>query len=463
MSASIVEPTTGEPAGAPERGISGSTGADGHVSFSLDQLHPSVADPRMDSMRLLSETVMTFPDAISFSNGAPFDGTHDVGRLSFYLDRYLGHLRDSGVPEKKISRLMFQYGPVNGFIQNEVVRNLKQDEGIDVAPEAVMITNGAQEAMVIALRALFTSPDQVLLTVSPTYVGIVGAAKTLGIPLRGVLEGPDGLDPEAVAEAVRAVRAEGKRAVALYLIPDFSNPSGASLPLKAREELLAVAAREELIVLEDNPYGLFGREGQELPTLKSLDTRHNVIYLGSYSKTAFPGVRVGFLVADQPVTGPNGTTRPLAAELSKTKSFLSVESSSVAQAVIGGILVDADYDLRSASRATADVYQERLRAVLDALAERFPAEEHDAHGVSWNVPGGGFFLMVRVGFEADLAAMERSARDYGVSWAPMSMFYVDGGGDRVIRLGFSNLSVPDIREGIARLARFIEDTPRTDR
>ncbi|WP_406481990.1 PLP-dependent aminotransferase family protein [Streptomyces platensis] len=453
MSAPLVDPTT-----VRERGI---TGKDG-VSFALEQLHASVVDPQMDSMRLLSETTMTFPHAISFSNGAPSDGTHDVANLPLYLERYLEHLRETGVPEKKISQLMFQYGPVNGFIQNEVARNLKQDEGIDVTPDSIMITHGAQEAMVIALRALFTSPDQVLLTVSPAYVGVVGAAKTLSIQLRGVLEGPNGIEPEAVTEAVRAVRAEGKQAVALYVIPDFSNPSGTSIPLEARKELLAVAAREELIVLEDNPYGLFGREGQELPTLKSLDDRRNVVYLGSYSKTAFPGARIGFMVADQPVTGPAGTQRPLAAELSKTKSFLTVGTSSLAQAVLGGILVDADYDLRSASRATADVYQERLEAVLEALTVHFPPEEHAEHGVSWNVPGGGFFLMLRVGFEADLAAMERSARDYGVSWAPMTMFYVDGGGDRVIRLGFSNLAVPDIHEGIARLARFVKDTPRTN-
>ncbi|MFT2017679.1 PLP-dependent aminotransferase family protein [Streptomyces sp. 796.1] len=455
MSAPLVDPTT-----LGERGI---TGPDGKTSFSSEHLHASVVDPQMDSMRLLSETTMTFPDAISFSNGAPFDGTHDVTKLAGHLERYLTHLRESGVPEQKISRLLYQYGPVNGFIQGEVARNLKQDEGIDVDPASIMITQGAQEAMVIALRALFSSPDQVLLTVSPAYVGIVGAAKTLGIPLRGVLEGPDGLEPDAVAEAVRAVRADGKQPVALYLVPDFSNPSGTSLPLAARRELLALAAREELILLEDNPYRLFGRLGTELPTLKALDETRNVIYLGSYAKTAFPGARVGYLIADQPVAGPGGGERPLAAELSKTKSFLTVGTSSLAQAVIGGILVAADYDLRSASRPTAEVYQERLEAVLAALEEHFPPADHAEHGVSWNVPGGGFFLMLSVGFDADLAAMERSARDYGVSWAPMTMFYVDGGGDRVIRLGFSNLPVPDIREGVARLARFIKDTPRTDR
>jgi len=314
--------------------------------------------------------------------------------------------------------------------------------------------------MLVALRGLFSSPDDVLLTVSPAYVGILGAARMLDIELKGISEGPDGLEPAAVAAAARAVRADGKRPVAVYLVPDFSNPSGTVVPVDARRRLLEVAAEENLMILEDNPYALFARDGEQTPTLKSLDTAGNVIYLGSFAKSAFPGARVGYLVADQPVTSAGGPTRTLAEELAKAKSMFSVGTSSLSQALIGGILVEHDYDLRTPTRELAAVYIERLETTLDCLAQHFPPERHAAHGVRWNVPRGGFFLMLEVGFTADLKAMERSARDYGVSWAPMSMFYVDGGGDRVIRLGFSNLAPTDIREGVARLARFISATPR---
>jgi (S)-3,5-dihydroxyphenylglycine transaminase len=323
-----------------------------------------------------------------------------------------------------------------------------------------MITHGCQEAMLVALRGLCTSPDDVVLTVTPTYVGILGAARMLDIALVGVAEGPNGLEPEAIAAAAQKVRAEGKRPVACYLIPDFSNPSGTALTLEMRHRLLEVAAAEDLFILEDNPYGLFARDGESQPTIKSLDTTGHVIYLGSFSKSAFPGARIGYLVADQPVTGPGATRRTLAQELSKVKSMFSVGTSSIAQAVIGGILVDSDYDLRTVTREFAAVYLERLDTALSCLAEHFPPDRYAEHGVRWNVPRGGFFLMVQVGFAADLKAMELSAREYGVSWAPMSMFYVDGGGDRVIRLGISNLAPADIHEGIARLARFISETPR---
>jgi (S)-3,5-dihydroxyphenylglycine transaminase len=438
------------PAPAPDPGAA--------LSFELGALHAAIGDPQMDSMRMLSETAMRFPAALSFSSGAPYDGTHDPATLPVYLDRYLRHLREGGVPEQRIRKLLFQYGPVNGFIREEVARNLRQDEGIDVPADAVMITSGCQEAMLVALRGLITGPQDVLLTVSPAYVGILGAARMLDVPLVGVPEGPDGLDPDTLAAAVADVRASGRRPVAVYLIPDFSNPSGTVVPLAARHRLLELAQRERLVVLEDNPYGLFARDGEQLPTMKSLDRHGSVLYLGSFAKTAFPGARLGYLVADQPVSGPGGSVRTLAEELSRAKSMFTVGTSSLSQAVVGGMLVEHDYDLRTATRATAAVYAERLDTTLAALAAHFPPERHAEHGVSWNTPRGGFFLTVEVPFVADLAAMERCARDFGVSWAPMSMFHVGGGGDRAMRLGFSNLAPDDIREGVARLARFISDT-----
>lgn len=429
-------------------------------TLNREELHAGIADPAMDSMRLLSETAMKFPDALSFSSGAPYDGDHDLAALTALVDRYVRHLRESGVPEQRITHLMFQYPPVNGFIREDVARVLKQDEDIDVPAEAIMITHGFQEAALVALRGLFTSPDDVLLSVSPAYVGMPGAARMLDIPVQGITEGPNGLEPDAVAAAVRAVRAEGRRPRALYLVPDFSNPSGTVVPLEARQRLLELAAEEDLLILEDNPYGLFARDGEAMPTLKSMDTGGNVLYLGSFAKTAFPGARLGYLVADQPVTGPDGTRRTLAEELSKAKSMYTVGTSSLSQAAVAGMLVDCGYDLRSATRGLAAVYQERLETVLETLAEHFPPERYAEHGVRWNVPRGGFFLTVEVGFIADLEAMERSARDYRVSWAPMHMFHLGGGGERALRLGFSNLAPADIREGIARLARFISDTPR---
>jgi len=425
------------------------------------RLHEAITDPQMDSMRILSETAMRFPQALSFSSGAPYDGHYDPAELQRQFQRYLDHLKERGIPDAVVNRLIHQYGPVNGFIRDEVATMLANDEQIKVTPEAIMITNGCQEAMLIVLRGLCAAPDDVLLAVSPTYVGILGAARMLDIPLQGITEGgPDGLSPQAVAQAAREVRAQGRRPVAVYLVPSFANPTGTVISLQARRELLRIAAEENLYILEDNPYGVFAPAGEQMPTLKSLDTERRVIYLGTFAKSAFPGARLGYLVADQVVTGAGQPDRTLAEELSKAKAMFSISSSSLSQAVIGGYLVNHGFRLRGATDKLAVIYLERLGAALAALAEHFPPQEYDRHGVRWNAPQGGFFLSVEVSFTADLAAMERSARDYGVSWAPMSMFYIGPGSDRVIRLGISNLAPGDIREGIARFASFVTDTTK---
>lgn len=433
------------------------------VTLELAGLHTGVSDPRMDSMRLLSETAFRYPRAISFASGRPYEGFFDIAKLHHYLDRFVGHLRERGMPEERIKKALFQYGPINGLIRDMIARTLEVDEDIHVAPEAVMVTHGCQEAMMIALRGLFASPSDVLLTVSPCYVGIAGAAKMLDIPMAAVPEGPEGIDPEQVAAVAREVRESGLRPVACYVTPDFSNPSGHSLSTDTRHRLLEVVAEQNLLLLEDNPYGLFGRDGAQVPTLKALDTQRRVIYLGSFAKTVFPGARVGYLVADQEVTGGPGPAKLLAEELSKVKSMFTVGTSGISQALVGGVLLDADFSLRTANRELADLYVRHLEVTLSSLAEHFPPEQFALHGVRWNVPGGGFFLSVEVPFVAGLEALDRSAREHGVGWAPMSMFYVGDGGEHIIRLGFSPLTAEEIREGVRRLAEFIKATPRTDR
>ncbi|MYW97967.1 PLP-dependent aminotransferase family protein [Amycolatopsis rubida] len=429
------------------------------VALDLDALHASVGNPVLDSMRLLSETSFRYPEAISFASGRPYEGLFRIDSLHRYLDRYVADLRAKGQSEERITKAVFQYGPTHGLLRDAVARMLANDEDIRVAPESVLITHGAQEAMLIALRGLFAGPDDVLLTVSPCYVGISGAATLLGIPLEPVPEREDGLRPADVAEAARRVRSSGRRPVACYVTADFANPSGCSMSLAARRDLLKVAAEEDLLLLEDNPYGLFGRAGEELPTMKSLDSARRVIYLGTFAKSAFPGARVGYLVADQPVTGGAGEIRPLAEELAKVKSMVTVHTAGISQAVIGGLLAEHDYSLRRANRDLADLYVRHLELTLCCLEEHFPRSRVADHGVRWNNPGGGFFLLVEVPFRVDLAELERCARDYGVAWAPMSMFYVGDGGHNVLRLGFSSLTAEELAEGIRRLADYIRATP----
>ncbi len=198
----------------------------------------------------------------------------------------------------------------------------------------------------------------------------------LGVEVVPVPESSDGLRPETVAEVARAVRASGRVPKALYLVPNFANPSGVSLPVSTRRHLLDVAAEEDLLILEDDPYGLFGLDDEVRPALKSLDTDQRVIYLGSFAKSCFPGARVGFLVADQTVVDAAGNRTLLADELSTVKSMVTVNTSPVAQAIIGGVLVEAE--LQPAGRQPREdlvLPRQPAHAVGRAGADlpRFPA------------------------------------------------------------------------------------------
>ncbi len=423
-----------------------------------EELHPSVTDPVSASMNFLNEIASRFPDAIALAAGRPYEGFFDPRDLPRYLDIFTAHLRARGFTEDRITRTLMQYGRTNGFIADLITRLLATDEDIQVGEDAIALTTGCQEAMVIVLRALCYGPDDVVLAASPCYVGITGAARLLDIEVVPVREGRDGLDPAEVALVAAGVRASGRRPRALYLVPDFANPSGDCMSVERRHELLAVAGEADLLILEDDPYGLFGRDDRPRPKLKALDTDKRVIYLGSFAKTCFPGARVGFIVADQDVVDATGAKTVLADELSTIKSMLTVNTSAVSQAVIGGMLLAAGCSLRAANRETIALYRRNLEVLLDALHRSFPAEYRERHGIRWTEPAGGFFVVVDTPVPATVKLLEVSAREYGVLWTPMSFFYPDGDGEHSIRLSCSVLEPAQIEEGVRRLARLISDT-----
>ncbi|MER5887986.1 aminotransferase class I/II-fold pyridoxal phosphate-dependent enzyme [Streptomyces sp. NPDC001941] len=424
-------------------------------------LHGSVSDPVLDTMNFLNEITGRYPDAVSFAPGRPYDGFFETEQIFTYLRRYLDHLRDSGATPGQVRSALFQYGPTSGQIRELIADSLRKDEGIDVAPESIVVTVGAQEAMLLAVRALIRGPEDVLLVSSPCYVGVTGAARLLDVHPVAVAEAEGGFRCADLAAAIRAERARGRRPRAFYVIPDHSNPSGTTMPLDTRRELLELAAREDVLLLEDSPYRLVS-PGRQLPTLKSLDREHRVVHLGSLSKTLFPGARVGFAVADQPVVDAQGRTGLLAGELAKIKSMVTVNTSPVSQALVAGMLLTADGRATDLNEATAAYYGDAMRVTLRALEEAFPPAERAALGVRWNEPSGGFFLSVTVPFRADNAALTRSAEEYGVIWTPMAYFYPEGGGERALRLSVSYLTHSQIADGVARLARFVrEEAGRT--
>jgi (S)-3,5-dihydroxyphenylglycine transaminase len=418
-------------------------------------LHASVSDPTLDTMTFLNEITLRYPGAISFAPGRPYDGFFDNEQIFAHVRRYLDHLAEQGSSPQQIRTSMYQYGPTAGQIREIIADSLRADEDIHVPAESIVVTVGAQEAMLLVLRALITGPDDVLLVASPCYVGITGAARLLDIAVAPVAEREDGFCCADLEAAIMDERARGRRPRAFYVVPDHSNPSGTTMGSPARAELLELARRHDILILEDSPYRMVS-PGLALPTLKSLDRARSVVHVGSFSKTVFPGARVGFAVADQRVVDDAGQTSLLADELAKIKSMVTVNTSSLSQAVVAGTLLAAGGRLSTLNAEAASYYGEAMRSTLRHLDERLPAERRAALGVRWNKPTGGFFLTVQVPFQAGDAELTRSAQDFGVIWTPLKYFYPAGGGQHGIRLSISYLTPAEIDEGIARLARFIE-------
>ncbi|MFJ6621530.1 PLP-dependent aminotransferase family protein [Kitasatospora sp. NPDC091335] len=418
-------------------------------------LHSSIEDPVLDRMNFLNEITFSYPDAVSFAPGRPYDGFFEIEEVHDHLRRYAAYLESRGAGPAEVRSRFYQYGPAAGQIRELIAHSLRQDEGFEVAPEAIVVTVGAQEAMFLTLRTLFATPEDVLLLVTPCYVGIIGAARLLDIPVVAVPERDGRLVVADLDEAVRAQRAAGRRPRAVYVVPDHANPTGSTLDLATRTELLELAGRRGLLVLEDSPYRLSG-PGPRAPMLKALDRSGSVVQLGTYSKTLFPGARVGYVVADQEVRDGAGRVRLLARDLAKVKSMITVNTSSLSQAVAAGALLSVDGRLSVLNARAAEHYGRCMAGTLAQLDRWLPERRRRELGVDWNRPDGGFFLTLRTGFRTGTAALERSAGEFGVIWTPMEFFHPYGGGEREIRLAISYLTPGQVAQGVERLARFVE-------
>ncbi|HLG59853.1 MAG TPA: PLP-dependent aminotransferase family protein [Vicinamibacterales bacterium] len=407
------------------------------------------SDPLLNVMNFLNEVVIEYPSAISFAPGRPFESLFSVDRHLTGIERYVEAMgAQSSRAAAAVWQELGQYGRTNGVIADRIAAHLLADEGIHVDAGSIMVTVGAQEAMTVLLAGLFDPRQDVLLVSDPTYVGITGMARILGIRVVGVPSSDGGLDPSAVEAAIIDASRSG-RVRALYDIPDFNNPLGSCLSLTDRHRLLDVCRRHDVLIFEDNAYGMFAYDGERAPTLKALDQSGTVVYIGSFSKTLFPGLRVGFLVADQTVW-PGGET--LAKALSSVKSLITVNTPPLMQAAVAAVLLGTGGSLEPVVAPKRAQYKMQRDAMLGALARTFS----DLNGlVSWNSPAGGFFLTVTLPFAFGPPELRRCAAEYGVIACPMQFFCLASRRERQIRLSFSYVEPEAIARGIERLGAFV--------
>jgi 2-aminoadipate transaminase len=325
-----------------------------------------------------------------------------------------------------------QYGSGQGDeTLREQILDVMRLEGIDAHPDDVVVTTGSQQALDLVTR-IFVNPGDVVVAEAPSYVGALGVFRAYQADVVHVPLDEHGLVPSALEETLTALEREGRRVKLLYTVPNFHNPAGVTLSAERRPQILEIARRHGVLVLEDNPYGLLGFSGEPLPALRSLDA-DGVIYLGSFSKTFAPGYRVGWAVA------PHAVREKLV--LASESSILSPSNAS--QLSISAYLATCDW--RGQIKAFRELYRERRDAMVGALAEHLP----DA---SWTVPDGGFYTWVRLPEGLDAKAMLPRAVTARVAYVPGTAFYFDDRGHDHMRLSFCFPTPERIREGVRRLA-----------
>jgi DNA-binding transcriptional MocR family regulator len=333
-------------------------------------------------------------------------------------------------------RVAMQYGSGQGEpLMREAICEVMKLEGISAHPDDVTVTVGSQQGLDLTTR-IFCDPGDVVLCEAPSYVGALGVFRSYQCEVVHVAMDDHGLDPVALHEAITVLRQAGKTIKFLYTIPNFHNPAGVSQPLDRRMAILDVAKAADLLVIEDNPYGLLGFEGDPTPAIRSLDA-DNVVYLGSFSKTFAPGFRVGWVQAPHAV---------------REKLMLAQESATLCPPVFSQFAISAylaNHDWRGQIKIFREMYRERRDAMITGLGDHMPA------GTSWTVPSGGFFVWVTLPPGLDSQAMLPRAVTARVAYVPGTAFYSDGFGSRFMRLSYCFPTPSRIIEGTRRLGEVL--------
>ncbi len=330
-----------------------------------------------------------------------------------------------------------QYGSGQGHPKlREQICDVMALEGIRANPDDILVTTGSQQALDLISR-IFIDPNDVILVEAPSYVGALGTFHQYEASVVHVALDGQGLIPAALREAISAVRSTGRKIKFLYLIPNYQNPSGVLLPADRRTEILEIARAEGIFIVEDNPYGLLGFDKPSPNAMRAEDSE-NVIYLGSFSKTIAPGLRVGWALVPQSL---------------KEKLIIASESSilcpsNFTQLTISSYLASQPW--RDQIASFCELYKVRRDAMLQALDDFFPAS------AQWTRPGGGFYVWVTLPPEIDTKVLMPKAFAAKVAYVPGSAFYADGSGSWSMRLSYCHPTPERIRDGVKALGGIVK-------
>ncbi len=371
--------------------------------------------------------VASRPEVVSLAGGMPYVQALPMDQMA---DIAATVLRQRGAQA-------LQYGSGQGDVRlREQILEVTAEVGVHAHPDDIIVTTGSQMAIDLVTRT-FCDPGDVVLVESPSYVGALGVFRAYQCDVIHVPMDDDGLIPTALQETIDSVRTSGKRIKFIYTIPSFHNPAGVTQPSERRREILQIAQSAGIAVLEDDPYGLLGFEGEPPRALRA-DDDQGVIYLGSFSKTIASGLRVGWAVA------PHGV---------REKLVLAAEAATLCPSNYAQLTVSeylATQPWREQIKSFQEVYRERRDALLESLQAMMPS------GTRWTIPAGGFYSWVTLPDGLDATAMLPRAIAELVAYVPGTGFYVDGQGAANLRLSYCYPDPERIREGVRRLSSVVE-------
>ena len=375
------------------------------------------------------------PDIISFAGGNPEVRALDYNKLEKYLKRSV----------KIDGEYSLQYGSSEGYypLKTKLI-DIMQMENIDVVEEDMIITTGGQQAIDLIAK-IFINTNDIIISEAPGYAGALNSFKSYEPRIIGVPVDEDGIMPDKLEETLLYFSDQNMQVKFIYLVPNFSNPSGVTLSLERRIKVLELAKRFHTIIIEDNPYGMLRYEGKPDSTIFALDSQNeskNVIYISTLSKILAPGFRIGWIVAPHPIL---------------EKLVLGVQSSDLCTSTFSQRVAYeyfSDPGWIENLKKFVSIYSERRDAMLAALDKYF-------NGIaSWSKPEGGFFIWLKLEEFLSTKEILADAVGQGVAFIPGTGFYADGRGKNEARLAFCSESVENISKGISILSKIVKEKSR---
>jgi 2-aminoadipate transaminase len=383
---------------------------------------------RSSAMRDLM-AVTARPEVISLAGGLPDTSTFPAGTFAAQMTR---------IAQESAAEAL-QYGPTEGFAETvDCILQVMGAEGMLVDPDDVIVTTGGQQAIDLVCKTLL-DPGDVVVCEAPTYPGAVPVFCSYEADVIQVECDEDGMRIEELEAVLATLDREGRKPKFVYSVPSFQNPAGVTLSLERRRRLVELAGRRELIVVEDNPYGLLRFGGEPLPPLYQLDGGDFVVYIGTFSKILSPGIRLGWAVAPPPVME----------KIVLGKQAADLCTSTLTQYFVREYFMEGNWQKYVSS--LAEIYRRRRDTMISALREHFPPQAH------WTEPEGGLFIWATLPDYIDTSDLLAKALREDVAFVPGQAAYVDGRGHSSMRLNYSGVGEAEIREGIRRIGRTVAE------